>query len=221
MIRIECLEYRYPRSDFALSIPGWSIETGEKVAITGASGAGKSTLLQLIAGILTPSSGEICVDEMQLKTLSQSQRRHFRVSRIGFVLQDFGLIEHFTVRDNILLPYRINRSLRRDTEWKNRLQSLTERSGIADKLHRYPATLSMGEKQRVGICRALMVKPTVILADEPTGSLDARTSNQVIDLMVEHCDSANITLVMATHDTSLLDRFSRHVDMRLLQGTQP
>ncbi len=212
MIRIESLHFHYPGTDFQLAIPRLSVAAGEKVAVVGPSGSGKTTLLNLIGGILTTGDGEVQVGEVRVNALPDADRRNFRISTIGFVFQDFELLDYLTVWDNILHPYRITGALTLNGEVRDRAHGLAEQMGIADKLRRRPGHLSQGEKQRTAICRALLTRPALILADEATGNLDPDNKIRILDLLFRSVDEHGATLLAVTHDHGLLQRFSRVVD---------
>jgi ABC-type lipoprotein export system ATPase subunit len=214
MIRIEDLEFHYPGADFHLQVPAFEVRAGEKVAVIGPSGSGKTTLLNLLAGILVPDSGTIHVNENNVSGLSDAERRNFRISNIGFVFQEFELIDYLDVLDNILHPYRITRSLKLNPAVRAHAGSLAERMGIGDKLTRAINRLSQGEKQRVAICRALLPAPGLILADEATGNLDPRNKGQILDLLFQSVVDHEATLLAVTHDHELLPRFDRVIDFR-------
>ena len=218
MIRIEQLEFAYPDSEFALSVPALRVDASETVAIVGPSGTGKSTLLNLIAGVLGPGAGRIEVDETEVSALSDRDGRAFRARTIGFVFQDFGLLDYISARDNILHPYRICAPLRLTAEVRARVEALAARLGVTQHLLRRPEALSQGERQRVAICRALLPTPRVILADEATGNLDPANKNAILDLLFEAVETDGATLVAVTHDHELLPRFDRIVDFRDFTG---
>ena len=212
MIDIRSLEFRYKTGEFHLSIPGLSVSSGEKLAVIGPSGSGKTTLLNLIAGIIQPLQGSVHVGDIEVSQLSDAARRDFRISNIGFVFQDFELLEYLNVMDNILHPYRITTALKLTHEVRDRAEVLAGQMGIADKLGRSARDLSQGEKQRAAICRALLPGPGLILADEATGNLDPRNKGHILDLLFESVASHNATLLAVTHDHELLPRFDRVVD---------
>ncbi len=212
MVHIEQLRFRYRHSDFVLRVPDLAITRGSTVAFTGPSGSGKTTLLNLIAGIRTPDHGRITVEGIRVNALNETARRAFRVRRLGLVFQEFELIEYLSVLDNILIPYRIGAGLRLERSTRERAIKLARIVGIESKLSRYVGRLSHGEKQRVALCRALLIRPRLLLADEPTGSLDPANKVRVIDLLLECAGEVEATLVMVTHDHDLLDRFDRIVD---------
>ncbi|MBT8126480.1 MAG: ABC transporter ATP-binding protein [Gammaproteobacteria bacterium] len=212
MIDIEALEFHYPQGEFSLSIPHMVVAQGEKVAVIGPSGSGKTTLLNLIAGISKPHQGKVAVADQTVSSLSDAKRRDFRITRIGFVFQDFELLDYLNVLDNILHPYRITHALNLNSEVPQRAIALADELGIGDKLKRFSAELSQGEKQRAAICRALLPQPQLILADEPTGNLDPRNKGRILDLLFENVASSNATLLAVTHDHELLPRFDRVID---------
>lgn len=212
LIRIDNLEFSYGRGGFRLIIPALRIRAHEQVAIIGRSGSGKTTLLNLIAGIAVPKSGTVCVGVHEVSGLHDAARRDFRIRQIGFVFQDFELVEFLTIHDNILHPFRISSALQLSEEVVNHAFRLTKSMGLEDKLYRKPGQLSQGEKQRAALCRALMSNPQVILADEPTGNLDPDASRQVMEYLMYRARESGATLVTVTHDHSLLDHFDRVID---------
>ena len=212
MIEIDALEFSYPDAGFHLRIPEFSTAAREKVAVIGPSGSGKTTLLNLVAGILVPRQGRVHCAGTEVSTLADAARRDFRISTIGFVFQDFELLDYLNVLDNILHPYRITRALRLTAEVRDRAGSLAEQLGIGDKLKRGVEQLSQGEKQRVAICRALLPGPQLVLADEATGNLDPRNKGHILELLFETVASHEATLLAVTHDHELLPQFDRVVD---------
>lgn len=214
MIKIRELYFEYPRSDFKFSISKLDIKGGAKVAVIGPSGYGKTTFLNLLSGISTPVKGEIEVDSEDIGSLSDSERRSFRISKIGFVFQNFELVEYLTILDNILLPYRINPSLTLTSEVRSRARELSEKMGLSDKLKRNVTKLSQGEMQRVAICRALLTEPRLLLADEPTGNLDPTNKELTIQTLFDYAERHESTLVTVTHDHSLLGGFDSVIDLQ-------
>jgi len=213
-IETENLEFRYGEGDFHLRIPDLRVEHGSTTALIGPSGSGKTTLLNLMAGIVVPRTGRIATDGVEVGRLSDPQRRSFRIARIGLVFQEFELLEYLSVLDNILLPYRINPSLRLDGEVRRRATQLAERVDIADKLNRPPRRLSQGERQRVAVCRAVITQPKLLLADEPTGNLDPVNTERVLDILFDYLKEHEATMVTVTHERDLLPRFERVVDFK-------
>lgn len=218
MINIQSLDFRYPGGDFHLSIADFKIAQGEKVAVIGPSGSGKTTLLNLIAGIIHPKIGSIQVGDVQVDQLNDAQRRRFRISNIGFVFQDFELLEYLSVLDNILHPYRISKALKLDHSVRQRATQLAEQMAIADKLKRSVGNLSQGERQRVAICRAMLTNPDLILADEATGNLDPKNKTHILELLFKSVKDNKATLLAVTHDHELLPRFDRVVDFQEFYG---
>jgi len=217
MISIQNLQFHYPNSEFRLTVPEFAVSPGEKIAVVGPSGSGKTTLLNLLAGILTPKQGKVRVGEVAVSDLGDAGRRDFRISNIGFVFQDFELLDYLSILDNILHPYRITGALKLTGEVRQRAVHLAEQMGIAGHLKKPPGELSQGEKQRAAICRALLPNPSLILADEATGNLDPTNKNRILDLLFESVAEHDATLVAVTHDHELLPRFDRVVDFRKFQ----
>lgn len=214
MIDIRDLIYQYREGAFRLEIPELKVGAGEKVAVIGPSGSGKTTLLNLIAGILAPDGGTVDVDGKSLHGMSDGARRRFRLLTLGFVFQDFELLEYLPLVDNILHPYRISRALTINREVRARAAQLAEEMGIAEKLSAYPATLSRGEAQRAAICRALISGPKLILADEATGNLDPINKLRIMDLLCRASERRGASLLAVTHDYDLLELFDRVIDFK-------
>lgn len=217
MISISKLYFQYNEGDFRLSIPEFVIKKSEKVAVIGPSGSGKTTLLNLIAGIVIPKQGAIRVNNVPVSNLSDNERRDFRITNIGFVFQDFELLDYLNVLDNILHPYRITRALELDTETRKRAVSFADEMGIGDMLKRHASDLSQGEKQRAAICRALLPGPRLILADEATGNLDPDNKTLILDMLFKSVKNHNATILAVTHDHELLKRFDRVINFKDFQ----
>jgi ABC-type lipoprotein export system ATPase subunit len=214
MINIESVTFCYPSGEFFLKIPEFVLAGGEKTAVIGPSGSGKTTLLNLIAGIITPKKGIVNVNNVAVNELNDPERRRFRISNIGFVFQDFELLGYLNVMDNILHPYRITKVLTLDGKVRKRAESLAQEMGIGNKLKRNVNALSQGEKQRTAVCRALLPKPGLILADEATGNLDPVNKIKMLDLMFRSVKTYGAALLAVTHDHDLLDHFDRVVDFQ-------
>ncbi len=221
MIDIQKIQFAYPKSEFQLAIDELKIETGEKVAVVGPSGSGKTTLLNLVSGIIVPGAGTVKVGEWVVSGMSDAQRRDFRIANIGFVFQQFELVEYLRVVDNIRLPFLINRSLRETPETRLKLKTLAESVGIGDKLNRWVSQLSQGEQQRVAICRALMTEPQLILADEPTGNLDPANKQRILKVLFDQVEGGGQTLVVVTHDLAILSGFDRVIDFEQFRRLNP
>jgi putative ABC transport system ATP-binding protein len=212
MISIQNLKFNYSSGDFQLDISKFEIAGGEKVAVIGPSGSGKTTLLNLLAGIILPVQGSVIVDDVRVNELPDTGRRDFRIATIGFVFQDFELLDYLNVLDNILHPYRITAALGLNSEVKTRAADLAGEMGIGDKLKRRVNDLSQGEKQRTAICRAMLPLPKLILADEATGNLDPDNKTLILDLLFRTVAEHDTTLLAVTHDFELLARFDRVID---------
>jgi len=208
------MRFRYPGGGFALEVPELAVAAGEAVAVVGSSGSGKTTLLHLVAGILNPESGDVLLDGVRIGTLSDAERRNLRSATIGLVFQDFELVPHLDVLENILLPYFLHARLALDAAARARAERIAQDLGIADKLRRRIGALSHGERQRVAIARALVPEPRILLADEPTGSLDATNATAVRDLILRQVRARRMTLLFVTHARELIGAFDRVVDIR-------
>jgi putative ABC transport system ATP-binding protein len=217
LIELRGVQFAYRGGSFRLDIPSFSVQSGERLAVIGPSGSGKTTLLNLIAGILTPVGGNVEVAGTEVSALGDARRRDFRIRNIGFVFQDFELLDYLNVLDNILHPYRIS-ALQLDRTVRERAEGLAERLEVSDKLKRRAGDLSQGEKQRVAICRALLPDPLLILADEATGNLDPRNKGRILDLLFDSVADHGATLLAVTHDHELLPRFDRVVDFADFQS---
>jgi putative ABC transport system ATP-binding protein len=215
VIELRDVDFQYPSTgEFRLSIPRLAIPAKECLALVGPSGSGKTTLLGLLAGILKPASGSVLVEETNLALLDERQRRQFRISRIGQVFQAFELLQYLSVIENVLLPHYIHASGHRVIDSRNRAKQLLADVGLADKAGAYPAELSQGEQQRVAVCRAMLNQPALLLADEPTGNLDRANKKNVVDLLLQQARANDSTLVMVTHDESLLESFTSVLDIQ-------
>ena len=221
MVEGEDISFSFGSHGFRLHVPELLLEAGDRLAIVGPSGSGKTTLLNLVAGILKPDSGRITVNGIEVSTLNDTERRQFRASHIGFVFQDFALLDYLTARQNILYPYRITPALKLDAEVRERAQALATACGIGDKLDRHPNALSQGEQQRVAICRALVAQPKLILSDEATGNLDPDSKVRILDLLFEQADEAGAAVLAVTHDHELLPRFERVLDFAQFRHGAP
>lgn len=218
MIAIEALRFAHPGGGFCLTVPDLRLAAGSRTAIVGPSGTGKTTLLNLISGILVPAAGIVTVDGTAITGLGDAARRAFRIRRIGFVFQNFALVEYLSALDNILYPYRITDSLTLTPAVRIRAGELAEAVGLSGKLHRKPAALSQGEQQRIAICRALITRPALVLADEATGNLDPDNKTLILDLLFAQAAAEGATLIAVTHDHDLLPRFDRTVDFAAFRG---
>ncbi len=220
MIKIDDLSFTYPGGDFRLTIPNLVLEPGEKVAVVGPSGTGKTTLLNLIAGITVPQAGTVRIGDQTVTDMNDAARRALRASKIGFVFQDFALLEYLSARENILFPYRIAAGAKLDASARARAEQLAASCGLAGKLDRRPGALSQGEQQRVALCRALIMEPALVLADEATGNLDPANKAAILDLLFARTADQGATLLAVTHDHELLPRFDRVIDFSTFRTAQ-
>ncbi len=187
-----------------------SIPAGQFVAIVGASGSGKSTLLGLLAGLDTPSEGEIWLDGTPIHNLAELDLAAVRGRKIGFVFQSYQLISTLTALENVLLPFELNV----EGNGLKQARSLLEAVGLAERMDHYPVQLSGGEQQRVALARAFVVNPPIIMADEPTGNLDSTNGRLVLDLLLQHNERAGATLVLVTHDPEIAARADRKIVLK-------
>ncbi len=185
----------------------------EAVAIVGPSGSGKSTLLNMIGLILQPDSGSIRIDEQEAVKLSDSSKSALRNEMFGYIVQDFALLDDETVYSNIRIPLLYNKRIK-SREYKRCIHAAAEALGISDKLHRKAAKLSGGERQRVAIARSIVCDQPIILADEPTGSLDAANKEKVMSILMKLCREKNKTLIIVTHDRSVAEQCDRIIQMK-------
>lgn len=183
----------------------FSIKAGETVAIVGASGSGKSTLLSLLAGLDTPSSGEVELAGEPLSKLDEDGRAAVRGRHVGFVFQSFQLLPSLTALENVMLPLELSGAKDAETQAREILRQV----GLSERLSHYPRQLSGGEQQRVALARAFVTRPAVLFADEPTGNLDTKTGESVVELLFEMNASSGTTLVLVTHDPKLAARCGR------------
>jgi putative ABC transport system ATP-binding protein len=186
------------------------IPRGQFAAIMGASGSGKSTLLGLLAGLDSPSEGEVILDGIEIGHLEEDKLAEIRGRRIGFVFQSYQLIPTLTALENVMLPYELN--ARGDA--RSKAEALLVSVGLQDRLHHYPVQLSGGEQQRVALARAFVLEPPIVLADEPTGNLDSKNGQHVLELLGQRQRESNTTLVMVTHDPQIAALADRRIILR-------
>lgn len=190
-----------------------TIRAGETAAIVGASGSGKSTLLGLLAGLDVPSQGSVRIFGTELFERDEDARAQLRAEKVGFVFQSFQLLPHLTALENVLLPLELSGRVPDDASPQDAARALLTRVGLGERLSHYPRTLSGGEQQRVALARAFVSRPPLLLADEPTGSLDAKTGAAVIDLMFELNKERGSTLVLVTHDPQIAALCGRRIEL--------
>lgn len=213
VVEMQDVRFRYAeRAGFELCVARLRVERGERVACIGSSGCGKTTLINLMSGVLTPASGSIRLCGCDLTAAGEAIRRTSRLRHVGMVFQEFELLDYLSSLDNILLPYRIGDRAPLN-EARQRARRLAHSLRIEHLLDRKPRALSQGERQRVSVCRALITRPSIIIGDEPTGSLDPENARGVIDLLLNAAADAGAALFVVTHDHTLLDRFDRVVHL--------
>ena len=199
--------YREPNGERLpiLDIPRLELSAGEQVVIRGQSGGGKTTLLNVIAGLSTPDEGKIVIQNTDVTRLHEAARDRFRARHIGFVFQTFNLLAGFTALENVLLGMTFT-GQRNDS---SRARQLLERVGLGHRLSHKPAALSVGEQQRVAVARALVNRPVLLLADEPTANIDPTHQQDVIDLLREVCKAENVAMLLVTHSPEVSAQFDR------------
>jgi putative ABC transport system ATP-binding protein len=208
MISVRGLAHRYGSTE-VLRLPEWNVAQGERWLVLGPSGCGKTTLLHIIAGLIRPSEGEVFVFEKDLKKLDGAQLDRWRGATVGIVLQALHLMRHLNVRDNLRIAQYLAHAPQDDARIAETLGAL----GIADKAARRPADLSEGERQRVAVARAVVNRPKLLLADEPTANLDDGAAAHAVELLLEQAERHGATLVVATHDARVKQRFEKRLDL--------
>lgn len=202
LILVEALKHRYAER-VVLDLPSWKVAHGQHTLILGPSGSGKSTLLTLLAGLLTPTAGSAVVDGFNVSAATQRERDAWRARKVGFVMQRLHLVSALTVEQNLALAQSLA-GVPRDP---SRVRDMLARLGVGDKAKRRPHELSVGEAQRVAIARAVLHRPVLLLADEPTSALDDASCKSALDLLESAAAESGATLVVATHDQRIKDRF--------------
>ncbi len=188
-----------------LDVPQFQLAAGEQCVLIGESGGGKTTLLNCVAGVMSPDSGKILLDNIELTKLSEAGRDRVRAAKLGYVFQTFNLLAGFTAVENV----RLGMTFASGKHDRQRAVDLLKRVGLGDRLHHKPAALSVGQQQRVAVARALANRPKLILADEPTANIDPSNQQHIIDLIRTCCDEENIALLMVTHSMQVAEQFPR------------
>ena len=188
-----------------LDIPWFHLDTGEQAALVGRSGSGKTTLLHIIAGISTPDSGKVIIDGRDIARLPEPLRDRVRAEKIGYVFQTFNLLPGFSALENVMLGMAFAQGKRDE----GRARNLLERVGLGHRLKHKPPTLSVGEQQRVAVARSLANRPTLLLADEPTASVDAKHQQDIINLIRSTCREDGVSLLLVTHANEIASQFDR------------
>lgn len=220
VIQLTNVQFQYPEAKHkTLDIGSLKVDKEEKIFLYGPSGSGKSTLLEVLAGVLTPQSGGVEILGQDLAKMSASQRDQFRASHLGYVFQSFNLIPYLSVDENITLPLSLNEERRKRVGDVNQeLTHLCERLGISGHRKQSVTRLSVGQQQRVAVARALLGKPELILADEPTSSLDQDHRQKFIELLFQICREQKTTVVFVSHDRTLEPLFSRSISFHQIHG---
>lgn len=228
VIDIQGLEFRWRKGDpLTLNIESFRVERGERLFIKGASGCGKSTLLNLLGGVMTPQCGEINVLGKVINQLRGPQRDMFRADHIGYIFQMFNLIPYLSVVENVILPLRFSKSrsskvAERGTPQQEAIRLLAHLDLDEHELHHRAVTkLSVGQQQRVAAARALIGAPEIVIADEPTSSLDADRREAFINLLINECEEAGSTLLFVSHDSTLERSFERTVELDQINSAAP
>lgn len=221
MIHLRDVQKSYSRGEHAVlacAVDRLDIEAGEQVALIGRSGTGKTTLLHILAGILRADRGEVEIVGERLDRMGEAARDRHRGRHIGMVYQTFNLLQPFSALENVLMGALFGRGAGGDA--RLRAEALLQKVGLADRLHHRPSELSVGQVQRVAICRALINDPELVLMDEPLGNQDKATGGQVLDLMLQIATDDRKTVVMVTHDPESAERMQRTVDLATLRATE-
>ena len=216
IIKIDTVKFYWSKkSNFKIFVPNLEIKKGEKVLLLGESGSGKTTILSLICGFLNPLSGNIFINGKTINQLSSKTKDEYRADNIGIIFQQFNLLPYANVVDNVLLPLYFSKVRSNNVPNKReKVIELFKQLRLPDDITQFRASsLSMGQQQRVAVARALIGNPSLIIADEPTSSLDADAQKIFLDLMFEQISENNSTLLMVSHDRSLSDQFDRLIDI--------
>ena len=213
MLKLENIKKSFVQPDGEtvpiLDVPSFEIDAGEQVVLIGPSGCGKTTLLHIIAGITRPDSGKVFVDGTELTRYSESTRDRIRADKIGYVFQTFNLLDGFSALENVLLG--ISFGAKRSTP--ERAKELLKKVGLGHRLGNKPHQMSVGEKQRVAVARAVANRPALLLADEPTANIDPQNQQQVVELIRDTCKDENIAMLMVTHSMEVANQFDRVVQL--------
>jgi putative ABC transport system ATP-binding protein len=225
LILVRDLHYKYPKAlHDTLSIPELRVKKGERVFLYGPSGSGKTTLLEIFAGILKADRGEVKIADHNLSALTDSQRDQFRAEHLGYIFQSFNLIPYLSVRENIELPIHINTFAKKNLQkgaLEQTVHTLCQRLGIETLLEKNVTELSVGQQQRVAVARALCGKPDLILADEPTSSLDTDHRERFLQLMFELCEQFGTTVLFVSHDRTIERLFTRAISLEAINKVAP
>ncbi|MDA7951638.1 MAG: ABC transporter ATP-binding protein [Pirellulaceae bacterium] len=209
MLQLENVKKSYPQYGQEpleiLEIPSFKVAAAEQMVLVGRSGSGKTTMLHTIAGITKADSGKVVIDKVDMLRLSESGRDRLRANKIGYVFQTFNLLQSFTALENVLIGMTFSRG------WssRKRAEELLQRVGLGHRLHHKPDSLSVGEQQRVAVARALVKKPRLLLADEPTANVDPSNQELIIELLRETCREEKVAMILVTHSMEVSEQFDR------------
>ena len=220
MIQLENVRFAWKKDETLIDVPEFKIAKGEKVMLRGESGCGKTSLLSLITGIQTVDSGLLTVDGVELKGLKSSRRDKFRGDHIGYIFQQFNLIPWLSIEKNILasVTFSSAKKERENSDLHSRIENLMEELGLGAFKGKAIRELSLGQQQRVALARALVGHPPLIIADEPTSSLDEKNRSSFMDLLIDECEKEGSTLLVVSHDSHISEHFDRIVEFHHLNG---
>ena len=225
LLALNQVQFHWPgRDGFTLSVDSFSLDYGEKLFLKGPSGSGKSTLLSLICGIVSPDSGSICIDGVDIAQLSASRADRLRADKLGIIFQQFNLLPYGSMLQNVLLPLQFSHARRERASAggtpADEARRLLQRLGLAAEQHDRGVTrLSIGQQQRVAVARAIIGNPRLIIADEPTSALDVDNRDEFLKLLFEEVTRANAGLILVSHDQSLASRFDRRMEISEIANT--
>ena len=218
MIKLKDIEMKYNDNGqeiLALKIRKLNLKEKKHIAFIGASGSGKTTLFNMISGMIVPTKGKVEVNDVELTSLKENERDLFRANHIGYIFQDFNLFNEFTVLQNVILPLSFAKTYTKK-EMEEMAQKVLKEVGMEEKINQKIKTLSGGEKQRVAIARSIINAPDIILADEPTGNLDFKNGQKIMELLTKLAKEKKATLIVITHNNSQLDMFDEVIDVEKL-----
>lgn len=219
VIQVNNLSYSYPKSDWKLSIPSFTLQKGEKIFLYGPSGTGKTTFLKLITGILSPQLGRVDLFGESFSNLSQRKRDRIRGINIGQIFQTFNLIPYLSVKDNILLNSLLHKKrYKKTTPLEQTLPPLLKTLGLSEEHHKKASEMSVGGQQRIALARALLGRPKLIIADEPTSSLDEERTNAFMELLMSESEKHQCAILFVSHDSRLKSYFQKSTSLSELQG---
>ncbi len=216
IVKLDKLKFSYQTGDPVLDIDSMEIKKGERVFLHGPSGSGKSTLLNILSGVLSPQEGSIRILGKDINNLSQSKRDEFRGDYIGFIFQRFNLINYLSIAENISLPCRTSKVRKENLNdsMESEITRLVDHLNLKPYINKKVSKLSVGQQQRVAVARALIGKPEIIIADEPTSSLDDDVTDKFIELLLRECNEKQTTVIFVSHDKRLAKHFDREIELK-------